>query len=124
MPLAISPAMLHAEAAKMSPATEIRRADPQIGWKPYAAMMAGEGADLWSTFYALDQGNTREANPAMAALGPIGMAAAKVGTGVTLGWLMRNLDKSGHDKTAKTIGYLAGIGLGTLAAHNVRVAKR
>lgn len=104
----------------MADAPAPRREEASIGPWPYVAMAGGQAADLGTSLAALRSGRGREANPLMR-MGPMGMTAAKVGSSALLAYLMHALDKSGHDKAAKVLGYTTGAGYGALAAHNARV---
>lgn len=93
-----------------------------IGWGPYAALAGGEAADILSTLHAKAHG-AHESNPILGDFGP-GAIALKAGMAVPMAVLMRQLDKSGHDKLAKFLGYGSGAGLGAVAARNMMVGGR
>jgi len=96
-------------------------ADKSIGWAPYAALAGGEAADIGTTLMAQSRGG-REANPLLGNFGP-GAIALKAGMAIPMALWMRHLDKTGHDKLAKALGYGASGALGALAAHNSQVGR-
>ena len=91
-----------------------------IGVFPYAAFVAGQVADGWTTKQALDRG-AKEWNPLMGqSIGRILATKAGMNAGVLLA--IKSLAKD-HPKIAKALGYAGGT-IGALAAgHNMRVAR-
>ena len=108
----------HAALTQPAPPTEDRR----IGWPPYAAMLAGNSADLVTTIEALTTGRGREGNP-IAGQDLRRIAATKIAGTLALAYIMRQLDDRDHDRLAKWLGYLDGIGTGAVAVHNARVGR-
>lgn len=117
MPLDYSAADRYAQTAP-APTPEKKSG---IGKGPYAALIAGNAADLASTVYALESGKGREGNPLLGQ-NPYVIAGAKIGATLTLGYLMKALAKE-HPKAAKAVGYLVGGSMGALAARNVAVVQ-
>jgi len=126
MPLDIPADLIREEAAKMRPA-ETRQAaadDKGISPWPYLALAGGQGADVATTLYALTQPGMREANPVLSGLSPAAIAGVKAGVSLTLGLLMRHLDKKGKDKAAKTLGYVVGAAGAIPAAKNLHTLNK
>lgn len=98
--------------------------DKGIGIGPYAAMLGGQAADIGTTVSALTSGAGREGNPVLAKMGPAGIAGLKGGLALLTAMAMRKLDKSGHDKAAKILGYASGAATGAVAANNYRVTHK
>ena len=97
-----------------------RAADPKsIGPWPYVTHVGGETADLLTTLQAIQSGLGTEGTPWLRH--PAALVGAKVGGTLMLALIMRHLDKTGHDKAAKLIGYLNGAAKGAVAVHNARV---
>ena len=96
--------------------------DKSIGAGPYAALAGGQAADILSTIYAKQHG-AREGNPLLGNFGPKDIAL-KAGLTLPMILLMRHLDKTGHDKLAKWLGYGSGAALGGVAANNIRIANK
>lgn len=92
-----------------------------IGPWPYAAMIAGNAADVGSTLYAKDHGAV-ELNP-LYGDSNAGLIAGKAATTALLAFAMHALEKSGHPTAAKVLGYGAGAGFGALGAHNIAVTR-
>lgn len=91
-------------------------------WKPAIADIAGNGADVASTLYALSQG-AREGNPFLTKLGLPGSLALKGGMTLAQILAIRKLQDAGHPLAAKILGYGFGGGLGAVALNNIRVAN-
>lgn len=95
-------------------------ADP----KPYAVMLAGNVADLWTTKVALDTGRAHEGNPALSRQGIGTITIAKTCSVAVITLAMRVLETHGHPKVAKAIGYIDGGVTFGAAAHNLAVVRR
>lgn len=90
-----------------------------VGIGPYAALLAGQGADAASTAYNYSRGY-RESNPLYGqdpSLARI-LATKGIETGL-LGLLMHQLGAHGHPGAAKAVGYIGGIGGAVPAAINL-----
>jgi len=89
---------------------------------PYIFMASGNAADLWTTHEALASGHAYERNPLLSQdIGKI--AAVKIASTVATAVMMHVMDKLGHPKIAKTLGYAAGSVTWGVAAHNHGVAR-
>ncbi len=88
---------------------------------PTAALVAGSTLDLATSVRALQQPNTREANPFLAHGGTAGLVAGKVATTAGLVWVMHRLATSGHATAAKVIGFGGGALLTSIAIRNERL---
>lgn len=89
---------------------------------PYVVMVGGSVADLWTTKIALDTGRAHEGNPAWdhQAIGPLtAVKVSKIAASVVI---MRILERHGHAKAAKWLGYLDGSFTLLVSAHNYKVA--
>jgi hypothetical protein len=97
--------------------------------KLYPGIMAGlVGSNLFdaaTTQSALNRGNVREANPALAPIvnNPASLYALKGGIGAAEAYGLNKLSQAGHPKLAKGLGIL-GMAVPTLAGmHNMRVGR-
>jgi hypothetical protein len=120
MPLDYSAADRYAQTAPApTPPTEKKKG---MGKGPYAALIAGNAADLASTVYALESGKGKEANPVLGQ-NPYVIAGAKVGATLTMAFLLKSLAKD-HPKIAKALGYSVGGAMGALGARNIAVVTK
>ena len=110
-------------AGLMGMQPEVKKKDPSIGMAPYAAHWGGELADLGTTIAALKSGRGRESNPLLGQ-NPWVMSGVKLGVAGALHAIMRHLDRTGHDKAAKIIGYVNGAAKGGIALHNSQVGRK
>lgn len=92
--------------------------------KPYAVMLAGNMADLWTTKVALDTGRAHEGNPALNHQGMGRITAVKVGGVSFFIFAMRVLETHGHPKAARLMGYIDGGAMFGVVAHNLAVVRR
>ena len=123
MPLDLSAVdRLVQELARQNTAAPLAHSGDDIGSAPYLAMGAGHGLDLASTLDAKRRG-LREANP-LIGQGNARLLAAKGAGALVTALAMRMLDKRGHDKAAKWIGYGTGIGMGALGARNFATGRK
>lgn len=109
----------HAMLTQMDPETPAAESPegPQgLGAGPYAALFAGQGADIATTLAALSTGKFHEGNP----MGAKGVLAAKAAALCLVPWLMQKLAKNGDRKAAKIMGYGVGAAGAIPAIHNVR----
>jgi len=91
-----------------------------IGVFPYAAFVAGQVADGWTTKQALDRG-AKEGNPFLGQnIGRILATKAGIDAGALIA--IRRLSKD-HPKIAMALGYVYGTIGALAAAHNMRVAR-
>ena len=90
-----------------------------VGIGPYAAMLAGQGADAASTAYNYSRGY-RESNPLYGQDPSLGRIMAVKGLEAGgLAMLMRQLAQHDHPTAAKLLGYIGGIGGAVPAAINL-----
>ena len=124
MPLDLSAVdrLVQEMAQQSAPPIAARPPDESIGPLPYAAMIGGHGVDTASTFDGWRRG-LREANPVIGN-SPTRLLAAKGAGALVTALAMRMLDKRGHDKAAKWIGYGTGIGMGALGARNFATGRK
>ena len=104
---------------------------PEPGWAQtaplsapkdaYAAIIGGNLADYVSTEIALQRPGTREANP-LGQTGPRRIALKSIGTTVQL--LMVRALGTRSPRTARVVGWTAGICLTSVAAHNLQQGRR
>ena len=89
-----------------------------VGWAPYAALLGGQGADLFSTLHNFDRGLV-EANGIYGEGQPRAAVAATKG-GIMLGMtlLMKHLAKT-NPNAAKALGYIVGGAGAVPAIHNM-----
>ncbi len=97
---------------------------------PYAAMVAGNVADLATTDACLHRPGCSEKNAAAGSLlDPSrpgvtpAFVAAKVGTTAALGGAMVYLQTHGHPTAAKVLGYVDASAMFGIAWHNSTVAR-
>lgn len=83
---------------------------------PYAALLAGQGADIGTTLKVLSQPGYEEKNP----MGLKGVMLTKAATTPILAWLMHQYAKRGNTKAQKIIGTLGALAGGIPAALNAR----
>ncbi len=90
---------------------------------PYAALLAGQGADIGSTFAATHTLGLEEKNP----LGVTGVMAGKAAGTAALAYLMHKYAEAGDTHTQKLLGIIGGA-LGVAPAlwnvHQIQKAKR
>lgn len=90
--------------------------------RPLLLMTAGCVADLWSTKAVLDSGG-HESYPFMRDAGFGQIVAQRIAGTVAWAVAMRTLEKHGHPRLAKTIGYVnVGLLFGA-TVHNVTQVK-
>jgi len=89
---------------------------------PYIVMVSGNAADLWTTHDALAHG-AHENNPLWKNDGIGKITAVKIVGTVGIAVMMQLLDKLGHPKAAKALGYIDGSITWGVAAHNHGVAR-
>jgi len=93
-----------------------------IGWGPYAALMAGNAADIGSTWQAIESGRGREGNPVLPH-SPAAIMGLKAAATIPEALIMKSLADHGHPTAGKILGYAVGaLGAG-LAAHNSQVGR-
>lgn len=94
----------------------------KIGKWPWIAMLAGQGADIGTTTYALNSGRFEEANPLLGNnLAKI--LAIKAGAIGGNALLMKLLEKN-HPTAAKAAGYIMGAGGAIPAAINLHTINK
>lgn len=98
-------------------------AQDRVGPAPYLVLTIGSGVDLVTTLDATLHGRGREANPVLSHGGTPGLVAGKVGATVALGLMMRGLAAKGHPRAARIVGYVTGLALAGVAAHNAQVGR-
>jgi len=89
---------------------------------PYIVMVSGNAADFWTTHEALARG-AHENNPLWKNDGIGKITAVKIVGTVGIAVMMQLLDKLGHPKAAKALGYIDGSITWGVAAHNHGVAR-
>lgn len=91
---------------------------------PYAALIAGNTADLVSSRQAFDRG-AGEVNPMLEFVGSskVGITITKIAVTAVLVYEMRYLSRHGHPKAAKWLGYLDGAAMGAVALNNRLVLR-
>jgi hypothetical protein len=86
------------------------------------AIVLGNVADIVSTEIALQRPGLREGNPVLGQSATQRIAVKAAGTAVQV-WIVRKLDRSGHPKLARVVGYSAGAALTGVAWHNWRAGR-
>lgn len=91
-------------------------------WTAYTVMVSGNVADLWTTQQAFNRGG-HEGNgiTATSQIGPL--AVSKVSAVVGVGLAMRLLERHGHPKLAKFVGFIDGGVTFSAALHNRGVGR-
>lgn len=91
-------------------------------WTAYTVMVCGNVADLWTTQQAFSRGG-HEGNgiTATSQIGPL--AVSKVSAVVGVGLAMRLLERHGHPKLARAIGFIDGGVTFSAALHNRGVGR-
>ena len=124
MPLDLS-AVDHLVQALARQQQQTAEATPQptasIGVAPYAALIGGHAFDAGATVDGWRRG-LRETNPLIGD-SHSKLLAAKAGGALLTSLGMRWLDKRGHDKLAKFIGYGGGIYSGAQGARNLTLGR-
>jgi hypothetical protein len=103
---------------QMDPPAQVEQAESGagIGPGPYAALFAGQGADLATTLMAMRKPGAREMNP----LGVGGVVASKMAMMALMPFLMRKFAKQGNGTAAKALGYGIGAAGAVPAVWNAR----
>lgn len=131
MPIDLSPEALNRYAllAQMqgeggqAPAEEPQGAPKGLGVAPWLALIGGQGADAATTAINYGRGLT-ESNPVYGKHPSLGKVLAVKGAETAgLAALMKMFQKTGHDKAAKVIGYMGGIGGAIPAVINATAKK-
>lgn len=94
-----------------------------VGPAPYLVLTIGSGIDLATTLDATRTGRGQEANPFLSHGGTPGLVVGKVVATTALALMMKGLAGKGHPRAAKVIGYVTGIALAGIAAHNAQVGR-
>ena len=131
MPLDLNGPNLEAELLRQAlnpPAqvAQVQEEPKKIGKWPWITLLAGQGADIGTTAYALNSGRFEEANPLLGdSLGRILLTKAGVTGGI--GILMKLLERTGDPekvKAAKLAGYVSGAAGAIPAAMNIRTLTK
>lgn len=95
---------------------------PVVGPAPYAVMVLGNVADLWTTQQAFTRGAV-EGNGMIGGNPIVKIAAMKVSFTFAVALAMKTLAAHGHPKAARVLGYVDGGLTFAVSAHNHRVAR-
>lgn len=107
-------------AGAASASAQERIASPD--WTAYSVMVAGNAADLWTTRQAFQRG-AHEGNGITSTTRIGWLAVSKASAVLAVGMTMRLLERRGHPRIARVVGYLDGGATFAAAIHNHRVAR-
>lgn len=126
MPLEIDHAIDEAVRARYAADADAQRVQGEgptgIGPGPYAALIGGNAADLFTTLDAIRSKRGVEGNPVMRGMGPGGIAAMKIGGTAAQVLALKALSQK-KPTLAKWLGYGLGGAMGGLAIHNARAGR-
>lgn len=101
---------------------QVDRALPAPSWPAYAAMVGGNAADLWTTHDAFSRGAV-EGNGILNGHPITILTLSKLSCVLAIGLVMRRLERHGHPRVAKFLGYIDGGVTSAVAWHNARVQR-
>jgi hypothetical protein len=93
---------------------------PKLDWKPYAAIVASQGADFGSTLYAVHHGSIEAVLPSSDV---VPLLLVKSATGLLMAYYVHNLQTTGHPKAARITAYVCSSFVFTVAWHNMSTAR-
>jgi hypothetical protein len=91
---------------------------------PYVVMVGGNAFDIKTTKDCFDTGRCHEGNGLTSTNQIVPLALSKASATLAVGLAMRLLERHGHTRIAKIIGYVDGSVTFAAAAHNYRLTKR
>ena len=96
---------------------------PRIDWPSYAVMVSGNVADLVTTRAAFKRGGI-ENNGFLSGQPMKTLIVSKASFVLGLAVLMRHLERTGHPRAAKLIGYIDGGVTWGVAARNTTIMRQ
>lgn len=95
---------------------------PAPDWPAYSVMVAGNVADIWTTHQAFSRG-AQEGNGLTSTQRIGSIAISKACAVFAVGMTMRLIERHGHPRIAKAVGWFDGSVTFGAALHNHRIAR-